>query len=225
MGKPLKKKYFGTGAGNQIKIRAKIGTNAEGDGFIVKQIATSRYLVNVAGNTGICRAVYKASGTLVAGDMIIQVKDAALNLRTARKVKAHTLVLDDGTVAKWSFAEPVVGSVRVADVEGYLVDPVITISAQPANSSVVTGNPATVSLTATVTQGATITAQWQVKAPGDQTFTNVVGGTPSVVGNVFSYNTGNLLVGQTGIQYRAVLSTANNVSVTSGTATITVTAS
>ena len=76
MGRPLPKKYFGSGTGNQIQVRAKIGSAAEGTGFIVKQTGSHRFLVTVGSNTGVCTITDKADGTLAAGDMTISVKDS-----------------------------------------------------------------------------------------------------------------------------------------------------
>jgi len=73
MGRPLNKRFFGEGAGNQLKVRAKVGANAEGDGFIVRQRSTKRFEVNVAGNIGVCKLVNKSNGELTSNEMIVNV--------------------------------------------------------------------------------------------------------------------------------------------------------
>ena len=75
MGRPLNKRYFGSGAGNQIKVRAKIGANAEGDGRIVSQRGTRKFKVTV---------LLKGNKTVVANDhRVIQLPAASSWLATA----------------------------------------------------------------------------------------------------------------------------------------------
>ena len=72
MGRPLNKRYFGSGVtGHEIKITAKVGSNATGDGYIIKQRGSKTFKVDVAGNVGICKLVDKADNDLLAGEMNI----------------------------------------------------------------------------------------------------------------------------------------------------------
>jgi hypothetical protein len=117
MGRPLKKSLFGTGAGNQFKVRAKIGSAAEGDGFIVKQTGSKRFVVKVGSDTGVCYLVDKVEGTLAAGDMTIALKDADDNVKNAVKIKAHMATFGDGTASAWSFAAASEGVMEAEEVD------------------------------------------------------------------------------------------------------------
>lgn len=98
------------------------------------------------------------------------------------------------------------------------VIPVITISAQPANTSVTEPNPATFSVTASVTSGATLSYQWQKQESGAGAWSNVAGATSA------SYTTGATTVADDDTdKYRVVVSaTLGAVSVTSSAATLSV---
>mgnify|MGYP000008492846 FL=1 len=96
---------------------------------------------------------------------------------------------------------------------------VITISADPADTSVVEGATATFSVTASVTTGTgTIAYQWQRRADGGN-WTNISGATSA------SYTTPALTVADNnGDAYRALLTTDTGADeVTSATANLTVT--
>jgi hypothetical protein len=54
-----------------IKCRVKIGSNAEADGFILRQKGSIKYLVSDGTNTGTCVVVHKPDGTLAADEMNI----------------------------------------------------------------------------------------------------------------------------------------------------------
>lgn len=98
------------------------------------------------------------------------------------------------------------------------VIPVITISAQPANTEVTEPNPATFSVTASVTSGATLSYQWQKQESGAGAWSNVAGATSA------SYTTGATVGADDNTdKYRVVVSaTLGAVSVTSSAATLTV---
>ena len=98
MGRPLNKRYFGSGAGNQIKVRAKIGANAEGDGVIVSQRGSKKFKVTVGANTGDCFLVDKADGALGANEMSITVLTDAGQLVRATKISAHRVTTGAGIV-------------------------------------------------------------------------------------------------------------------------------
>jgi len=126
MGRPINKRFFGTGAGNQIKVRAKIGANAEGDGFIVSQRGTRIFRVTVGANTGICRLVDKA-GSLAAGEMTVVVKLDDGTLGRATKLFNRTAIVN-GAKVRWNFSDSSAdGAVQVADVE----DPVLEAEPEP----------------------------------------------------------------------------------------------
>lgn len=97
--------------------------------------------------------------------------------------------------------------------------PVITIGTQPTNTSAVEGATATFTAAATITNGGTLSYQWQ-KSDNGTTWANIVGATSA------SYTTGALTVADdNGDQYRVVVSgTLGAVAVTSSAATLTVTA-
>lgn len=57
--------------GNQIKCRVKIGTNAEADGWIIRQKGARKYLVSDGTNIGQCVLANTANGSLVANTMTV----------------------------------------------------------------------------------------------------------------------------------------------------------
>jgi hypothetical protein len=72
-------------AGTQIKCRVKIGSNAEADGWIIRQKGARKYLVTDGTNSGTCALADKANGSLAAGDMTITI--TKLDASTARLSK------------------------------------------------------------------------------------------------------------------------------------------
>lgn len=214
MGRPLNKKYFGSGAGNQIKVRAKIGANAEGDGVIVSQRGSKKFKITVGDNTGDCFLVDKANGTLAANEMTITVQtDAGVKVR-ATKISAHR-VSSGGASYSWTFDGSITdGKVEIAEVEAG-VSPFITISTQPADQTAVDG-AATFSVTAAVTEGATLTYLWEVSTDGA---TWTAAGSTSA-----SLTLTGLVEGDSDNQYRVVVSATGATSVTSDAATLTVAA-
>lgn len=108
-----------------------------------------------------------------------------------------------------------------------LVDRTITISAQPADISVVAPNTAVFAVTAAVDPSVSLTYQWQVQQSGAGAWANVSTGSG---GTTASYTTGVTAVtagaGDTnGDKYRVIVSADGATSVTSTAATLTVTAS
>jgi hypothetical protein len=213
MGRPLNKRFFGSGAGDQIKVRAKIGAAAEGDGFIVSQRGSKKFKVNVGGTIGDCFLVDKADGSLAANEMTITVQtDAGTNVR-ATKITAHRVSTVAGTSFAWNFDPSITdGKVQIEEVETG-VAPFITITAQPTNQTAVAGE-ATFSVTATVTQGATLTYLWQVSTDG-ATWA-AAGSTTDTLALT------GLTVAEDGNQYRVIVSATGATSVTSAVATLTV---
>jgi len=96
------------------------------------------------------------------------------------------------------------------------VPPVITIGTQPSNQTASSG-AATFSVSASVTQSATLSYQWQRSTNSGSTFTAISGATSS------SLALTGLVAGDNGYQYRVVVSaTGGATSVTSSAATLTV---
>lgn len=89
----------------------------------------------------------------------------------------------------------------------------ITITKQPADTAIATGQTATLSVTAT--GSSTPTYQWQKAAPGSTNFVDIAGATSA------TYTTATLTVSDNGTQYRAVLS-ITGLSIPSRAATVTV---
>lgn len=215
MGRPLNKRYFGSGAGNQIKVRAKIGANAEGDGVIVKQRGSKKFKVTVGANTGDCFLVDKADSTLAANEMTISVQTDDGLIRRVTKIAAHRVVAD-GVSYAWTFDGSITdGKVEINEVETS-VSPFITITAQPTNQTAVTGE-AVFEVVASVTEGATLTYLWQVSTNSGAKWSNTV-----------STNDNLLLLGlqpeDSGKLYRVIVSATGATSVTSDVVTLTVAA-
>lgn len=212
MGRPVNKRYFGSGSGNQIKVRAKIGSNAEGDGFIVSQRSSNKFKVTVGANTGVCTLVNKDTGTLGANEMIINVYTDAGTWRQATKLYNRVAIVEGTTKVKWTFATSNSdNAVEVPDVEEEAYTKVITLSTV-SNVTTSSGSSASFSVTAS---GVTDPAyQWQFTTA--TVFSNVVGATSS---------TYTITTATTDATYRVVVSSVSNQAapVTSNTATLTVT--
>lgn len=221
MGRPLNKRYFGTGSGDQIKVRAKVGTNPEGDGFIVKQRGSKKFKVNVGGNIGDCFLVDKNNGSLGPNEMTITVQtDDGSNVR-AVKISAHRVSTAPGTSYAWTFDGSFNdGKVEMSEVETG-VTPIIYISVDVPNRSVTAPAGTTFGVTATVTQGATLSYLWQVSTDSGDTWNTATGG-------VYSGETTNTLTisdstGLNGNLYRVLLNaTGGATEVRSGFGTLTV---
>jgi hypothetical protein len=94
--------------------------------------------------------------------------------------------------------------------------PVITIATQPVAASVTSPATATFTVATTVTNGGTVTYQWQVSAD-DVTYTNITGATSDtleVASGDDEYVTGNY--------FKVVTSVVGGVSVTSNSVQITI---
>jgi triphosphoribosyl-dephospho-CoA synthetase len=79
MGRPVNKRNFGDPAdGTNLTVRAYVGAR-DTQAYIVAQKGTNKFKVsNNAGDaTAICRLVNKATGSLVAGEMLIEAMDTA----------------------------------------------------------------------------------------------------------------------------------------------------
>ena len=224
MGRPLNKRYFGSGAGNQIKVRAKIGANAEGDGVIVSQRGSKKFKVTVGANTGDCFLVDKADGALGANEMSITVLTDDGQLVRAKKISAHRVTTGAGVSVPWNFSDSYSdGSVQVEEVEDGFADPVILIAVQPSNLTVDEGDEANFYVEASVAQGGVVEYEWQLSTDNGGTWT------PITDGGIWSgANTDALTIDPTpdtftGHQFRVVLSATGLDDVTSQVATLTVT--
>jgi len=220
MGRPLGKKYFKTGPGNQLKVRAKIGANAEGDGFIVSQKSSRRYKVTVGGNTAVCNLVDKANGTLLANEVSIAVLTDANVVKHVTKLTSRQAVVD-GAKVKWNFDTNLAdGAVMAADADAAAVAPVvITISVDPINASVTAPAPASFSVTAGIAAGYTLKYRWQLDSGAG--FANITNG--GVYAGATSATLAiNNSTGLTGMLYRCVVSATGVTSVNSAAATLTV---
>lgn len=214
MGRPVNKKYFGEGAGNQIKVRAKIGTNTEGDGFIISQRSTNRFKVSVNGTEGICTLVNKDSDTLGENEMIVNVFTDAGTWVQATKLYNRTVITEGNIKVKWTFAtSDSDNAVEVPDVEEFAYTLTIAIDTQPASTTVTAGDP--VQFTVAASGVSDLEYQWEVD---DGTgFAELVGETADTLDILDS-------TGLDGYVYRVVVSSASDSAepVTSSSATLTV---
>lgn len=221
MGRPVNKRYFGSGSGDQIKVRAKIGSNSEGDGFIVKQRGTNRFTVTVGSDTGVCTLVNKNTGSLSADEMIVNVATDAGVWRQATKLYNRVAIVEGNEKIAWNFATSNSdGAVQVADVEGSNLL-TITISSQPASVTAnVTAN-ANVTATFSVTASGVgdLAYQWQKQESGAGAWASVNGATSSSL-----TLSGLAIVDDNTDQYRVVVSSTSGAanSVTSNAAVLTV---
>lgn len=219
MGRPVNKRYFGSGSGNQIKVRAKVGTNAEGDGYIVSQRSTNKFIVTVGANTGTCKVVNKSSGTLADNEMIINVLTDDGTFKQATKLYNRVAIVEGNQKVKWTFdASAVDEAVQIPDVEG-TIEQTITIDTQPANATVAETETATFTVVASGV--GDLTYQWQISEDTGSTWNDIVGATSA------SYETDPLTVlDNDGEQYRVIVGSLSGAAdpVTSTAATLTVTA-
>ena len=91
----------------------------------------------------------------------------------------------------------------------------VTITNQPSNTTVEAGDPFTLSVVATATDGAAVTYQWQESANGT-TFTNIAGATSA------SYSATAATL-KNGYKYKVVVSSTGYIPATSEVVTLTVT--
>lgn len=75
-----------------IKCRVKIGSNAEADGFILRQKGSTKYLVSDGTNTGTCVVVHKDDGQLAADEMNIYLEiDDSSSILISRLTNRYAL--------------------------------------------------------------------------------------------------------------------------------------
>lgn len=119
-------------SGNQILCRAKVGDNAEGDGFIVRQKGSKKYLVNVNGNVGACFLVDKDNGSLAANEMTVTATDdSSASFRLARFSNRWGIDFEGNSyIVTFNAADPDVGERAILNgVEN------VTISAVQVDAS------------------------------------------------------------------------------------------
>lgn len=138
MGRPIKEKWFGNpdSQGYQLKLSAKFknaaGVSVSGEAFIVKQVGTRKYIVDLEGDRGVVFLKNKNSvGALVDGEayMLLNVNGTS---ESVSKLTQHRAVTwrADGSAASYKWTKEMVSS---SSTEGN-VDPVDSIVApfQPA---------------------------------------------------------------------------------------------
>lgn len=215
MGRPINKRNFGTGAGNQIKTRFQIA-GTEYDGYIVNQRSTNRYKVTNGTVTGICKLVDKADNALLDNEMNVEV--LLDNGTFARATKLYNRVaIVGGNKVPWSFdANSTDGKARV-DEEAAVMR-FITVAAGLTDTlldlSVDADDRVDFSVTASATGGATVSYVWAFKDVGGE-WTAIVGATTN------TYQTDVLVLGDSGRQYRVVM-TATGAAPVESIATVTV---
>jgi hypothetical protein len=167
-----------------------------------RTIATDFSTVNYDGtgainDAGAGGAEVPAIWTLAAGTYTIRIT-----------MREDGSVVDSLVLQLSSMADPGIPGPAESDLsEGFVVSAPNNATASP---------PATATFNAAVKTGpgATVTYQWQSKAPGAATFTDVAGATSA------SYTTGPTSVAMNGTQYRFI-ATSGGSSLTSGAATLT----
>jgi hypothetical protein len=221
MGKPLNKRNFGEGVGNQIRVRAKVGSNAEDYGFIVRQKGTKRFIVNVAGDVGLCKLVDKANGALGANEMSVSAQTDSGAIIRATKITAKRFV-SGGVIYNWNYDPSISdGRVQIEEVENIFA-PFIAITVQPVNVIAEVGDSPTFAVTATVTQGATLTYLWEVSTDSGVTWAAATGGIYSN-GTTDTLTLTNVQLANDGSLYRVTVGATGATSVVSNTALLTVT--
>ena len=224
MGRPVNKKYFGSGSGDQIKVRFKTG-GTEYNGYVVKQRSSKRFKVSDGTRTIIGALVNKSNGALDDGDVVINVLTDAGAFEQVVKLYNRVAITETNTRRKWSFvASESDGVVQVQDVEG----PTITFLTQPADTTLDLSDSASDQVTFTVditgVPEADVSYQWKRSINSGSTWANVAVGTG---GTTASYTIpAQTDTSWTGYQFKCVVtaSTAgvSNSPVDSSVATLTV---
>ena len=108
-------------------------------------------------------------------------------------------------------------SITVTELSPFLltVDPPVALTAQPQNVTVITGQTAT--FTVTATGAGPLAYQWQKKTGADAPWEDIPGAVSS------EHTTSQANMGNSGFMYRVIATDAYGRSVTSGAATLTVT--
>jgi hypothetical protein len=229
MGRPVNKKYFGSGSGNQIKVRFKTG-GTEYNGYVVKQTGSKRYKVSDGTRTITGYLVNKSNGGLANGDIVINVLNDAGSFVQVTKLFNRVAITEDSTKIAWNFtASESDSAVQMQDVEG----PTIVILTQPADTLVDLSESSTDTAVFTINitgvPESSASYQWQVQEGGTGSWTNVSRGSG---GTSATYTTGTVQVAASGTadssgdKYRCVVTSnavgVSNSPLTSDAATLTV---
>lgn len=187
MGRPVNSRYFGSGSGNQIKVRFKTG-GTEYNGYIVKQTGSKRFKVSDGiGHDLTGYLVNKSNGGLDNGDIVINVLNDAGAFVQVTKLYNRVAITEGNQKIKWNFtASESDSAVQMQDVEG----PTITFLTQPTSTLLDLSDSATDQVTFTVditgVPEADVSYQWQRSTNGGSTWANVAVGTG---GTTASYTT------------------------------------
>jgi len=218
MGRPVNKRNFGKGTGNQLKTKFKVG-GTEYDGYIVSQRATRRFVVKSMNDavTATCTLVDKNPTELANGDMVVVVRLDDTTVGRATKIFNRTAIVN-GSKVKWNFSTSTTdGAGQIADADEDGLTPVISIDTQPQSASVTAPATATFTVVATSDPVTPLKYQWQRQAGGTGNFTNISGATSA------SYTTPATTVeDNNGDKYRVRVSAAGAVTKTSAEVTLTV---
>jgi hypothetical protein len=131
------------------------------------------------------------------------------------RVKSETLVAMSGISSNTS---PTYLATGDANDDATLPDRYITISSQPSNLGLTTTTSGTFSVTAAATPAAALAYQWKVSTNGGTSYSNAAGGTSATV------TIANPALSANGYLYRVVITSDGGATLTSNTATLTVTA-
>lgn len=223
MGRPVNSKYFGSGSGNQIKVRFKTG-GTEYNGYIVKQTGSKRFKVtDGSGHNLTGYLVNKSNGSLANGDIVINVLNDAGSFVQVTKLYNRVAITEDNTKIKWNFtASESDSAVQMQDVEG----PTIVFLTQPQSQTLDLSDSASDTVTFTVditgVTEASASYQWKVSTDGGSTWGNVATGTG---GTTASYTiAAQTDTSNTGSKYKCTVTSsgAANSPADSAVATLTV---
>jgi hypothetical protein len=218
MGRPVNKRNFGKGTGNQLKTKFKVG-GTEYDGYILSQRATRRFRVSDMTDavTAICELVDKNPTELDNGDMVVVVRLDDTTVGRATRIFNRVAIVN-GAKVPWNFSTSTSdGAGQIADTDAAGLTPVITIGTQPQNASVTEPDPATFTVVATASPTTILTYQWQKQEDGVGAWTDISGATSA------SYTTpATTVADDDGDRYRVIVDAAGAVAVTSNAATLTV---
>jgi len=86
--------------GAQIKVRVKIGSASEADGYIIRQKGATKYLVTDGTNTGVCALANLADSNLTADTMTVTIiRPDSGEVRLARLTNRYGLDFSDNRFA------------------------------------------------------------------------------------------------------------------------------
>ena len=85
-----------TASNPTIKIRVKVGANAEADGYIIRQKGATKYLVSDGSNTGVCSLANSADAALANDTMTVTIRqDDSTEVRLKRFTNKFGLDFSD----------------------------------------------------------------------------------------------------------------------------------